>query len=1033
MMKAKLKRNTMIHTLCLFTQVISKIQPIMSELNNKFFLRFTRRTLSLLLSVLLTSFYGCTQEQIANSEANTVERNTPTNMIVSRDQNVMNFDLANLPDMTTDLNTSRPAFNKIRARFEWQGDDFYRMPWPSDARLTAQGMLDLSDFPGDTPILTSIREYLQSSIKGFSLMPVIYIPFLDELQEEWLPSITESTAIDSPIQLIDLTPQNCGRRIPIESQISTAKDDYLQEHVLQIRNTWGTMLTPGQPHALIVLSTFGDDQHIIESPEEFQMAWQSDTHETSVSLQALKDCLPNLGLQKEHIAIATVFTPQDPRQKLLALHQYVTDADQVPSRAVNNWHQSEGWSRRRISVKTMQGSLPMPIFQTGDMPYEESGGTILLDDEGIPIIQRWENVPVAVSFKEGDRFDEPRPILVFIDGTGWSQWKHIRSTWIYEAMNLGYVIYSFMPQFHGKRAGFTGNDMLATFNLLNPAAGGNNFIQQTAEISYFARAIREQLVTVEGLPSINTDTMLYAAQSQGSLCGAMHASVSDQFASYVLNGVSSSITLTMLYRDDLLNFRTVMSGFLQTTPDALDLFHPALQLIQLGSDAVDPNSYAPYWQGWSGQPKGNHVFVINGQEDQTTRPLGMANLTMVSQASPLAPLGWEIDPYNVAQVPVLNWPITGNHQSFSQTPLTLASFLSESSGHYTIYSNSRLRKVVHHFWESSREGVPTLKSIEELHCDDGLDDDQDGQIDCEDPDCTQRKACQESDCDDGLDNDGDELIDCEDSSCSSSVPCTELCANEEDDNGDDLIDCEDPICAQKDRCQESRCNDRNDGDDDGLTDCEDDDCYGSLHCPELLCDDGVDQNNNGVVDCDDIGCSWSDACRSAYESECDDGLDEDEDTLIDCEDPDCASQMNCAMIDACWQVNLGDQLGFMLYQGYLDMMSNRYRPGDCTSLGSGEGSQDFAFLWTAPQEGRYQISTYGSELDTVLQVYHPTLDENCEVANEIACNDDQSPVSSSRVIYEASAGEEIMIVVSAYDVEEASELFYLHINQVIEE
>jgi hypothetical protein len=48
-------------------------------------------------------------------------------------------------------------------------------------------------------------------------------------------------------------------------------------------------------------------------------------------------------------------------------------------------------------------------------------------------------------------------------------------------------------------------------------------------------------------------------------------------------------------------------------------------------------------------------------------------------------------------------------------------------------------------------------------CDSGLDEDCDGKVDCEDPDC---QPCKEANCVDGVDDDRDELIDCDDPDCS---------------------------------------------------------------------------------------------------------------------------------------------------------------------------------------------------------------------------------------------------------------------------
>lgn len=58
-------------------------------------------------------------------------------------------------------------------------------------------------------------------------------------------------------------------------------------------------------------------------------------------------------------------------------------------------------------------------------------------------------------------------------------------------------------------------------------------------------------------------------------------------------------------------------------------------------------------------------------------------------------------------------------------------------------------------------------------CDDGADNDDDGLIDCADPDCAAQQRCgDESDaCDDGVDNDGDALQDCADPDCWSGALC----------------------------------------------------------------------------------------------------------------------------------------------------------------------------------------------------------------------------------------------------------------------
>ncbi len=82
----------------------------------------------------------------------------------------------------------------------------------------------------------------------------------------------------------------------------------------------------------------------------------------------------------------------------------------------------------------------------------------------------------------------------------------------------------------------------------------------------------------------------------------------------------------------------------------------------------------------------------------------------------------------------------------------------------------------------------------ETNCDNGIDDDGDGLIDCNDPDCLNSNVCLVEICTNGIDDDGDGFIDCDDAECQQITSCVEICDNGIDDNGDGLIDSEDPQC-----------------------------------------------------------------------------------------------------------------------------------------------------------------------------------------------------------------------------------------------
>jgi FG-GAP repeat len=94
-------------------------------------------------------------------------------------------------------------------------------------------------------------------------------------------------------------------------------------------------------------------------------------------------------------------------------------------------------------------------------------------------------------------------------------------------------------------------------------------------------------------------------------------------------------------------------------------------------------------------------------------------------------------------------------------------------------------------------------------------------------------------------------------------PAEEICNNEIDDDGDGGIDCDDADCNAV--CPSfERCDDGADNDLDGLFDCNDPDCVPTpdndvCAAPEV-CDDAIDNDADGDLDCADVDCAFEPAC-----------------------------------------------------------------------------------------------------------------------------------------------------------------------------
>jgi len=297
-------------------------------------------------------------------------------------------------------------------------------------------------------------------------------------------------------------------------------------------------------------------------------------------------------------------------------------------------------------------------------------------------------------------------------------------------------------------------------------------------------------------------------------------------------------------------------------------------------------------------------------------------------------------------------------------------------------------------------------------CSDGIDNDGNGLIDCKDPACLElgtlerpgpgRIVCphvRNSDgsvqllennvytCSDGVDNDDNGYVDCEDNACKGTAACCtpigaetslEACSDGVDNDCNGYTDCADFSCrrlnstgsnaeafeyCKRFTCGDScgpetsleACSDGIDNDGNGYTDCGDYSCTRAsngasseaiAYCANLvkpptpenteaLCSDGIDNDLNGVIDCDDESCKGFAYCNPpggliqeppdrpvnfgtlpaseraailALEKElCTDGIDNDRNGRTDCQEFRCqlASLLPLSGTEVIYQIDCG--------------------------------------------------------------------------------------------------------------------------------
>lgn len=203
--------------------------------------------------------------------------------------------------------------------------------------------------------------------------------------------------------------------------------------------------------------------------------------------------------------------------------------------------------------------------------------------------------------------------------------------------------------------------------------------------------------------------------------------------------------------------------------------------------------------------------------------------------------------------------------------------------------------------DGESETINTVYENTIMACSDGIDNDGNGLVDCEDPGCQATRsdrtfgpaetvcATEENNiytCSDGKDNDGNGFIDCQDHNCKKTAVCcvaqgkegdcsdsdktSQACIEEAiascsdgiDNDCNRYKDCDDnscrnsPVPAVKEYCQKIRCP--------GSISKEGDCSLEDKKSPECVmealetCSDGKDNDCSGHIDCSDWSCSKSD-------------------------------------------------------------------------------------------------------------------------------------------------------------------------------
>jgi predicted esterase len=471
------------------------------------------------------------------------------------------------------------------------GDDFYALPYPNDLHRKADGTLDLSKFPTNSPIVDDYRQVAET-LDGFALNAALFARFDGPLDKTSLPDPAASTQPGASVYLVDVDPASpdLGQRTPIIADFRADKTNTIGPDRLVVRPYPGFGLDEGTTYALVITNrVHAADGSPIEAAPDFTALLGTGgdaaiAHARTVYQPLLKWLDQPGDDERADVVSAAVFTTQHATFIGAAIRQGVfgTPAPVATNLAV---------ASTATGYTVWTGAYVAPNFQTGTVPYAQSGGEIQVGSDGAAIVQRMEPMRFALMVPSGPTPASGWPICVYQHGTGGDYMTFVDNGAGARLAAQGIATISTDQVLHGPRNP-GGDPDTAFFNFANPYAGRDNALQGAADAWSQQRLALGMSFTDAGNRTITFDPqrVMFFGHSQGGLTGPAYIAWEPAVKGAVLSGTGGLLYLSMLYKTQPIDIPALIGALSRDQP--MDEDNPSLALAQMWIERADGANYA---------------------------------------------------------------------------------------------------------------------------------------------------------------------------------------------------------------------------------------------------------------------------------------------------------------------------------------------------------------------------------------------------------------------------------------------------------
>jgi hypothetical protein len=605
--------------------------------------------------------------------------------------------------------------------------DYFALPWPSDVRRDPDGTVSLAGFPAPNALTAGYVATFDAVVKGWGMSSAVYFAVAGAIDPATLPATPADslgTAATAYVVDVQAGSRTYGQRTPVRVAWKPFPGPYLPHPHVALLPEPGFPLRPATTYAAVITRGVRDAAGEPLAADDDFPAVMGDAVLADPALEAargafapLRAYLDDVGISRQALTVATVFTTADPLPELVRLREAVyADLPAPPAAPADLAYLEAGTGYHAYS-----GTFEGPIYQHGNPPYSGSGGDIRFDAAGRPSLARTEPIRFAVSVPDAEMPAAGYPVILYSHGTGGDYRSHLDEGLGADVafINDGGPVIARAAMIgidqvlHGARCAGACNPELNFFNFQNPLAGRDNVRQGAIDHVQLLRLV--ETMDVASAPGtgqtlrFDPDRIYFMGHSQGGLVGPPFLAVEPKVKAAVLSGAGGDLILSLLLKTEPVDIPGLVAVLLDE--DTLDAFHPVLNLFQTFIEPADPVNYAArLFRDPDLEIPPKHVYFSQGWVDSYCPPRVTEALGVAADAALVGPLLEPQEAFALAgQVEPAARPVGGNRLGGALTAVFLQYEAVDGDGHFVVFRNPQANRDFRVFLGTAiRDGIPSI-------------------------------------------------------------------------------------------------------------------------------------------------------------------------------------------------------------------------------------------------------------------------------------------------------------------------------------